>query len=94
MYISLLILSFLIVCRGSASLRALLTNRRGLLVLGLSAGTNNMEQFWKSEIEYIDTMDENSHISGETREFSLFVLGNVFYPQGITYMNVFEMKYR
>ena len=48
---------------------------------------------WKERVEYVDL----SNASPETptsRSLPLFLLGGAFYPQGTTYLNVFEMKYR
>lgn len=52
---------------------------------------------WRDPIRYVDL---NTYAMGETnhqkqvRQLPLFLLGNAFYPQGETYLHVYEMKYR
>lgn len=49
---------------------------------------------WQDRVEYIDLGATNLEVSPTARTLPLFLLGSAFYPQGETYLNVFEMKYR
>jgi hypothetical protein len=50
--------------------------------------------FWKENVEYFDLNFQNTEISATSRSLPLFLLGGAFFPQGTTFLNVFEMKYR
>ena len=49
---------------------------------------------WQDKVNYIDLSASNLEESPTARTLPLFLLGSAFYPQGETYLNVFEMKYR
>ena len=45
-------------------------------------------------MEYVDLTGGGLEESPTARNLPLFILGGAFYPQGTSYLNVFEMKYR
>lgn len=49
---------------------------------------------FKERVEYIDTSVVNVEAPPNSRSLPLFLLGAPFYPEGHTFLNVFEMKYR
>lgn len=51
---------------------------------------------WSERLEYFDLNGRYEEASSEKprREIPLFLLGGAFYPQGMTFLNIFEMKYR
>jgi hypothetical protein len=51
--------------------------------------------FWSKPVEYVDLVSSSQLSDAENAvELPLFLLGGAFYPQGVSYLNVFEMKYR
>ena len=55
---------------------------------------NTVRNLWSERVEYVDLSAADSLPSSTARSLPLFMLGGAFYPQGITYLNVFEMRYR
>jgi hypothetical protein len=51
------------------------------------------ESLWNEKVLHLGAGFEESAANGG-HALPLFILGNVFYPQGTTVLNVFEMKYR
>ena len=52
------------------------------------------EKFWKQSVQYFDLTTSDLPPSTNVREIPLFLLGGAFFPQGNTFLHVFEMKYR
>lgn len=52
------------------------------------------EKFWKQNVQYVDMTSTILPSSDNVREIPLFLLGGAFFPQGNTFLHVFEMKYR
>lgn len=48
---------------------------------------------WNERVEYVD-LNAKFEENPNSRSLPLFLLGGPFFPQGITYLNVFEMRYR
>mmetsp|Transcript_22816 Transcript_22816/g.51189 ORF Transcript_22816/g.51189 Transcript_22816/m.51189 type:complete len:333 (+) Transcript_22816:130-1128(+) len=99
-YLALLCVCALL-CQLSHAFRlraALKTTRRGLF-----SSRDEMEkggdELWEPDslfnerLEYVD-LSNASPPSDTSRTLPLFLLGAPFFPQGTTYLNVFEMKYR
>lgn len=49
---------------------------------------------WSERVQYVDISATQLDESPTARPLPLFLLNGAFYPQGETYLNVFEMKYR
>lgn len=49
---------------------------------------------WQERVKYVDLSAVKESPSPDARELPLFLLGGAFYPEGTTFLNVFEMKYR
>ena len=47
---------------------------------------------WSDRVQYIDLSAPRTETSPTARTIPLFILGGAFYPQGLTFLNVFEMK--
>lgn len=48
---------------------------------------------WSERVEYVD-LNAKYEEDPSSRSMPLFLLSGAFYPRGMTYLNVFEMKYR
>jgi Lon protease-like protein len=51
------------------------------------------DDLWMDRVQYVD-LNVQVEPSPTARPLPLFLLGVAFYPQGVTFLNVFEMKYR
>lgn len=51
------------------------------------------DDLWMDRVQYVD-LNAQVEPSPTARPLPLFLLGVAFYPQGVTFLNVFEMKYR
>ena len=49
---------------------------------------------WKDRVEFVDLSSAPLEPSSTARPLPLFLLGGAFFPEGVTVLNVFEMKYR
>lgn len=49
---------------------------------------------FNDNVQFVGLNSVSEETSSKTRELPLFCLGQPFFPEGITYLNVFEMKYR
>lgn len=49
---------------------------------------------WKERVEFVDLSSQILPPSSTARSLPLFLLGGTFFPEGVTVLNVFEMKYR
>lgn len=49
---------------------------------------------WSEKVNYVDPNNNLDGSARDMRELPLFLLSGVFYPQGSTVLNIFEMKYR
>lgn len=60
--------------------------------------TPRSEDLFKENVQYFDPVLRPQGLqTGDgkpTRSLPLFLLGGAFYPEGITYLRIFEMKYR
>ena len=61
---------------------------------GASDQYSDDDKFWRENIQYVDLTSSIIPPTENARELPLFLLGNAFYPEGNTYLHVFEMKYR
>lgn len=63
-----------------------------------SKGTDDDDKYlgslWKDRVQYIDLAANNQEESLTSRTLPLFLLSGAFYPEGETYLNIFEMRYR
>jgi Lon protease-like protein len=74
-------------------------NRRSIHTRKLSAlllTSKNVEELLRESVDYFDAskspiMQGNSKTS---RILPLFLHGSAFYPEGVTYLHIYEMKYR
>lgn len=67
-----------------------------LLKSSVNGGEEDFKKsLWSERVEYVDlSASVAQEPSPTSRSLPLFLLGAAFYPQGVTYLNVFEMKYR
>ena len=49
---------------------------------------------WRERVEFVDLSAQALTLSETSRQLPLFLLGGAFFPEGLTVLNVFEMKYR
>lgn len=49
---------------------------------------------WNEGVQYVDLSSADVSLSPNNRNLPLFCLSGAFYPSGLTYLHVFEMKYR
>lgn len=54
---------------------------------------NNEKSLWTESVEYVDISSAKEG-STNARSVPLFLLTGAFFPEGTTYLNIFEMKYR
>jgi Lon protease-like protein len=52
------------------------------------------DNVWDKKVQYVDLSSTSMESTPTSRPLPLFLLGDPFFPQGVTYLNVFEMKYR
>jgi Lon protease-like protein len=52
------------------------------------------DSLWSDRVEYVDLTSSKEDFSPLSRPLPLFLLQGAFYPSGISYIHVFEMKYR
>ena len=52
------------------------------------------EKFWKQSVHYFDPTASELPPRQNVREIPLFLLEGAFFPQGNTFLHIFEMKYR
>ena len=52
------------------------------------------KSLWSERVEYVDLLAQEEEPTPTARSLPLFLLGGAFYPSGINYIHVFEMKYR
>ena len=52
------------------------------------------KSLWSERVEYVDLLAQEEEPTTTARSLPLFLLGGAFYPSGINYIHVFEMKYR
>lgn len=49
---------------------------------------------WRDKVRYFDLSSSPSSSTQNSRNLPLFLLGGAFFPQGVTFLHIFEMKYR
>jgi len=49
---------------------------------------------WRDKVQYFDLSTTNPILTEKSRQLPLFLLGSAFFPHGITFLHIFEMKYR
>ena len=79
-------------------------NNRCLISIQMSSSTNPSQSstnnkpspstLWTDAVQYIDLNSMDLSSSSTSRKLPLFLLGGAFYPKGITFLHVYEMKYR
>ena len=52
------------------------------------------KSLWSERVEYVDLLAQEEEPTTTARSLPLFLLSGAFYPSGINYIHVFEMKYR
>ena len=62
--------------------------------LSMLSDSTAVRSLWSERVEYVDLSAADGEPSKTARSLPLFTLGSAFYPHGITYLNVFEMRYR
>jgi hypothetical protein len=51
-------------------------------------------ELMNENVRYLDLSSPTAASQQITRNLPLFLLGSSFYPEGVTFLNIFEMKYR
>jgi len=75
-------------------IKRLVVNRKSPTILSSSFENDDDDSsLWKERVQYVD-LSNASPETATSRPLPLFLLGGAFYPQGTTFLNVFEMKYR
>lgn len=59
-----------------------------------SSNSNSDQFLWNEKVQYVDLSASSLESSPTARSLPLFLLSGAFYPQGETFLNIFEMKYR
>jgi hypothetical protein len=49
---------------------------------------------WSEQVDYLDLATCEAGDPSKTRQLPLFLLNGAFFPEGITFLNIFEMRYR
>lgn len=62
--------------------------------MAASQSSDPEPSLFNDNVQFVGLNSVPEETSSTTRELPLFCLGQPFYPEGITYLNVFEMKYR
>ena len=70
-----------------------ISKKQTLQTLKLYNEADNVE-IWKDTVQYVDLSSVDNSESTTARSLPLFLLSGAFYPQGITYLHIYEMKYR
>eukprot|EP01031_Cornospumella_fuschlensis_P026947 gene26948-32559_t len=80
---------------GKVAILSLKDQKRSVkLHSSLENGMGNAEKLWSEQVEYLDLMSAPATAPENTRQIPLFLLGKAFFPQGRTFLNIFEMRYR
>ena len=61
---------------------------------GSSSSSSSSTSLWRERVEFVDLSSQAMPLSETARPLPLFLLGGAFFPEGVTVLNVFEMKYR
>ena len=77
--------------RGFTVLRSLSTRK-----CFLSGSDNSQDEstVFNEKVRFVELSSVPEETDATTRELPLFLLSNPFFPEGITNLNIFEMKYR
>lgn len=97
-----LLVACLVVCAHGFLALSLRCRTRGLGELAgkqfsrarLYSTPTDESSLWKDRVEFVDLASVPLEPSPTARPLPLFLLGGSFFPEGVTVLNVFEMKYR